>query len=308
MNIESWICRRFHHVTTYGSGRDLMVDCPFCEQRVGKTEPSHHLCISLVKNTCHCFRCEYSASWVRLIMDVDGVSYQNAKKACEDRLVPLYKLRRQEQTVSVIDSMPDEFITVSDALGMDGMAGRSAMLAFDYMEARLEHKVKDWKPLLDLWGVFASAYGYGKLVLPVERGWYQCRQIRNGHTGPKYLSPSDSKGDRLYNYMALELYGTVKITEGIISAVCAGRDAVALCGKTATPEQMQRFCASCVETFVICLDADAHGEMIMLANALGRHGKRVVLRTYATGDPASSHDYSEEEYGFQECVKIMLGV
>jgi hypothetical protein len=112
--------------------------------------------------------------------------------------------------------------------------------------------------------------------------------------------------DRLYNSAALQAYDTVCIAEGIFSAACIGDNAVALCGKTIVPAQLARLQASTVETFVVCLDAEAKGDMIVLADALVARGKRVVVRQYRQGDPASCKHWVDSDYTFSLRVSLQL--
>ena len=77
-DIQDFLYRYADNVKPYGGGTDLRVDCPFCDDRVGDSDTGQHLHVSLSKETCHCFRCEYSRSWIGLIMDMTGLDYIHA--------------------------------------------------------------------------------------------------------------------------------------------------------------------------------------------------------------------------------------
>jgi len=159
---------------------------------------------------------------------------------------------------------------------------------------------------LERWGLWSTEDGLGKLVLPVERGWWQERNISDPNPKPKYRSTHAPIEDRLYNWQALSRR-EVYITEGIISAACLGDKAVALCGKSATPQQMRRLGLSSVERYTVCLDADAQSEATALAKDLSNFGKEVVIRVYSEGDPASCRIYDDVEFSWKSSIEMRLG-
>jgi len=291
MNIESWAYRNLNNIHPTPSGDDLITDCPFCEARVGKYGPSHHLSISLTKPVCHCYRCDYAASWIKLVMDVEGCDYSDALELIHSAaIMPLYQLLQKSKSPGTVMWMPEWFMTIQQALDMDGLTHRLAIQAYKYAQLRIGN-LENWKRYLEQWGIWNSAKGWGRLVMPVERGWWQYRHIHNG-VKPKYVSCPAPKNDRVYNYPALNR-STVYICEGIISAIHVGQDAIALCGKTATPQQLERIGNSVVKQFIICVEPDAVEAARKLAEQLHRYNKSVILRIYSDGDPASSHTYTD---------------
>lgn len=306
MTIEDWVYRHFTETTPTNTGSDLIVHCPFCTRRIGSPDLSGHLYISILDEVCHCFRCGYASSWIKLIADATGVSYIDARRElAESNMMPLYLLRRraQPETKEVMD-LPESFVTIKDALLSDtAMLMQFGTVARSYVQFRIGSLVLNWQKYLDKWGVWDSADGYGKLVLPVERGWWQERIISDG--GPKYLSKHAPKEDRLYNWQALGS-DRVYITEGIFSAAALGQAAVALCGKEATPEQLRRLGLSKTGSYIVCLDSDAKRESLALAKQLHSYGKDVYVRWYEHGDPANMGEYSEELFSWKSNVAMAL--
>lgn len=306
-DIEYWVYETFEDVKQYGD-TDLRVNCPFCEERGHGVDTSHHLHISIVKPACHCFKCDYGyMNWTSLVADIEGITYGQAKRKQYESVTPLYKLlRRRAYDVDSEDAllyMPEGFVTIADGTSLNVPAAFKCM---EYVQRRLSRHVRDWQAYLDEWGMWRD--GSSTIVLPVERGWYQERHILKRSAGPKYLSTPHDREDRLYNYGALTRYGRVHVAEGIFSAACIGRDAIAMCGKTANDKQVERMCSSAVETFVICLDAGFIVESLRLAEALHARGKRVVVRMYEYGDPASCKVYAEQDFSFALHVALMLGI
>ena len=122
----------------------------------------------------------------------------------------------------------------------------------------------------------------------------------DGEYGPKYLtSPGAPRRERLYRYHQIlrrVRAGTCKsivITEGVISAIAAGDDAVATFGKYVTPEQQQllldlRKVAPSSLRYLIALDGDAVKFSTDLAHSLRGRGADVsVVQLPQQHDPAS---------------------
>jgi hypothetical protein len=311
MDISNWVYATFDDVVQYGSGTDLRVNCPFCLD----DDTGHHLHISLIKEVCHCFRCDYKTSWARLVSDVEGVPISNAFATLRDvghSIAPLYVLRRRQlqsdEALGVQTEMPEDFLTINDAFQGDKMSKRLAHMADDYLRVRLSRAVPDyWKRLYDVYGIFNSSRGYGRVIFPVEDGWWQARAIVKDFTGPKYMSPDIPKGEALYNSSALK-YKTVHIAEGALSAECLGKTAVALCGKTATPKQVRRLVRSKAREFVLCLDDNTTSESLALAKTLYERGKGVTIRNYIDGDPADMVKYTEFRYNFAGLVMSAMAL
>jgi DNA primase len=304
VSIENWV---FQHFDDPRMGQsDIVVLCPFCQNRIGSPDLSGHLYISTVEQTCHCFRCNYAASWMGLVRDVTGSTYKEARDELrQERLVPLYKLMRTRAPTENPVQMPESFRTIRQAEGHP-LGTKLSKAAAQYVEMRVAPYRDDWQDLLDRWGVWLDAAGIGRLVLPVERGWWQERNISDPDPRPKYTSPPVPKGDRLYNGTALTRYETVYVAEGIISAACIGESAVAMCGKSAVPEQMRRLGMAKVKQYVVCLDSDAQRDAIKLAEELHSFGKEVYVRKYESGDPASCTEYEDVQFTWRTAIEMRM--
>lgn len=318
-NIESWIYRAFLGDTIpYKDGAELRVCCPFCKDEGKGQDQGYHLYISLVEEAAHCFRCDFGTrSYTYLISRVEGITMSDAVNQMRsegESLTPLYVLRRKEIHDSISDQLNThvvgkDFMTISDAFEHRGLASYHALAAASYMERRLCMLKLDvsWKYYCHVWGVFTGADGYGKLVFPIEDGWWQYRHIMADYTGPKYVSCSRPKEWRLYNAKALEMHKIVYVAEGVISAASIGLNCIALCGKKSTPQQIERLGKSNVDVFVLCLDFGTRNESLWLADTLHKQGKQAIIRSYSSGDPASCNDYNEYTYSFSSGVAARLG-
>jgi hypothetical protein len=154
---------------------------------------------------------------------------------------------------------------------------------------------------MNAWGIHSDVYGL--LVFPVEKGWWQYRHLIGSRQ--RYVSCATPKDDKLYNWQALDR-DVIYVAEGIISAAAIGPDAVALCGKEPTFEQLERLAYCNASKITVCLDADAKDNAETLAIALSRGNREVWIRQYDDGDPASCIYYTDRRLDFATRVWMRL--
>jgi len=133
-----------------------------------------------------------------------------------------------------------------------------------------------------------------------EMDFWSAREFGSDY-GPKYISsPGAPRRERIYRYQAVArairsgVCTSVTITEGVISAIRAGEDAVACFGKYVTPEQqrmlldLRKFALNEELEYVIALDGDALLFSTGLAKALHARGAHVsIVPLPRNHDPAS---------------------
>lgn len=145
----------------------------------------------------------------------------------------------------------------------------------------------------------------GRVILPSynadgEMDFWVARAYEPDVWGPKYLAaPNMPRKRRIYRYyevlrgLRAKRFDSVVVTEGTISAIRAGRDAVATYGKYVSPEQVEMLAAlqSKVSTpikYKIALDGDALGWSMKLARKLHARGLDTsVVLLPPDHDPAS---------------------
>ena len=314
INIEAFLFSKYDVVP---AGDELRIDCPFCPD--GDT--NKHLYFSIEKGVCHCFKCEYAAPAINFVKQVTGLSYREILTDLDGGIVPLYQLISRHSPILIplpgLD-MPDNYIPIPDALCLFGINRHNAIMALAYLKNRIigidgadyPHNEVD---IISRCGIWKGEEGFGKLVFPVENGWWQYRNILKYHTGPKYVSCERPKNGVLYNSSALDVHKSVYIAEGIISSWHLGRNAVALCGKKATPQQLDRLIkpsdlpGNSPEEYIVCLDHDAMDQAVELADALYKNGKLVTIRKYSQGDPAEDTVWEDIPYSFYARVLLELG-
>lgn len=299
LDISPWLHRRFDDCRLYGNPvTDLRVDCFKCGDAGG------HLHVSIIKHTCHCFRCGYSASWIRLVMDVDKVSYYKA-------VGELYEKPKISEWAKVtyddidIASRGVDFHSDSIALPKDFIMLRDTLSGYEYEKLYLRKRGFS----SDYWiryNLGVSDTYENRIIIPIELGYWQGRAIWSWMM-PKYVNPKSMSRHYIFNSVAL-MYDEVVICEGAFSAMAIGHNAIALLGKEASKEKLDRLIMSNVSRFVITVEPDAMKHMLRLADVLHNNGKQVVLWIYKKGDPADTDLHIDLRYDFHSKVRLLLDI
>jgi DNA primase len=298
-DIESFLERNFDEIIPYGDGTDVRVNCPFCEYEVGSEDLKAHLHVSLVKEVCHCFRCNYSKSWAGLVMEITGFDYAQA-------LGELYRPPKPSKFDEIkglwdedIPEVPNVALPADFSLLEEGKSVLAAR-AKRYMMRR-GFKKYHW----ERYGLgVAKSIGI-RIIIPIEGDYWQARAIIQ-LIKPKYINPKSESKKVLFNPGALESYKEVVICEGAFSAMAVGDNAIALVGKSATRAKLERLKQSDVEHFIVTIEEGAERDMFQLSDELTGVGKQVTVWQYNEGDPADSTDYNVKPYDFGTKLKFLL--
>ena len=302
-DIQDFLHRNFDEVISYKGGEDLRVNCPFCATRATSEDTKQHLYVSLIKETCHCFRCEYSKSWIGLVMDVTGMDFSHSLGEIYETPNPAdfsdlkeVLMERKFFKEKVTNFLPEDFKFLDKPW-------RSPLqsAAATYMKDRGFSLSK----CLDNDLGVSESVGY-RVIIPIEDGYWQARAIFP-FLKPKYVNPETESRHVLFNADAIYNYKEVVICEGAFSAMAVGPNAVALIGKTVTKEKVERLKISKVEHFIITIEDGAGRTMVTLADALKGYGKQVTVWQYEHGDPADSDEFTEKPYDLKTKLKILMG-
>ena len=302
-DVADFIYSHFQDVRMTSNGSDYMVDCPFCEERIGKEDWKKHLRIAVNKEVCHCFRCEYKATWVQLVMDVLHVPYARALGELYVTPKPII------DCISFTDEQPRRRVK-SDARALqlpegciplythDAHALQAIRVARKYLLARGFDR---W-----YWTRYNLGYMGARIIIPIEGTYWQGRAIYP-FMEPKYMAPEELSLDLLFNSSALDMYDEIVVTEGAFSAMAVGENAVALVGKNPTTQKVARMVASQASRFIITVETKAEPQMTKLADALLAAGKYVTIWKYANDtDPADWIQPIASTYDFKTKVELLL--
>ena len=298
-DIEPFLDRQFGGYVL--AGDDYLVDCPFCADRVGKVDTKHHLGVHATEHMVHCFRCDYSNSWVGFVMDASGLPYYRAlaelyykpRMAEFHAKMDLLKGSTTHKKATKIAGLPHDFIPLEKC----GYSSGSGRLARRYMERR----GFDFNACIHYNIGIADSIPM-RVIIPVEQDYWQARRIINW-IEPKYLNPKSESRDYIFNPLALQAYDEVAVCEGAFSAMALGYNAIALISKEPTQERIARLLASNVQSFIIALEPGAYGSMGKLMDVLYRAGRNVTVWSYRVGDPA---DPAGRFDSYQYCMKTRM--
>jgi DNA primase len=298
-SIDDWLHANFD-VRPVSSSDELTICCPFCSN-----DTKYHMYVSTVKPVAYCHKCGWAGGYIKLIQEHTGTeSYAEAFRQLtkptvniNDYQTVVQQLRQRKLEPIKLTEMPEWYVPfIPDSMLQVKPNVPNAKLALRYALKRLS---------IDE----IVHYGIGycddvnhqlalRLIIPIERGYYQARAI-NTHSRQKYINPTFEIEDRLFNAQALTQYKHIFITEGAISAIAVGMDAVATLGANgATALQRKRLVRSKVERFTIIVEPEAvaHRKAIELADYLAGYGKRITLRLYRSGDPADEGIFVDKPY------------
>ena len=281
----------------FRSNNDYVFNCPYCISRVGKVDRDHHLYVNinlkLGKDSgwYNCFRCGSSGPLKFMLGSVlyVGDSYVPLKK----QVLDIMDGQTSDSVVSVptVD-LPDDFCTMD-----------TTTVAYRYCVSRgiTDDDIKHYNI------GFGSNGLCGRIIIPnIDMNgnvdYWVARSYVNHKN--KYKNCLSSSRDKMFNFSRCikYKYDTVVITEGVISAIRAGRNAIATYGKKITREKLSMLVNAPFKNYVLAFDADTYkrkerkgytlctkSETFNLANFLYTNGKEVKFIEYDSieDDPAS---------------------
>lgn len=296
LRIDSFINRYFPEAMAYGSPiTDMAVNCPFC----GDTK--RHLMISLNKEVCHCFKCDYKASWISLVIIITGLSYYKAlnelyyqpKLLDTDSIIAkLHNISNKLETKGNIAELPKDFKLLTN----------NNLIAARMIKQYLSHRGFDeyyWQK----YNLGMSETYPMRVIIPIEHGYWQGRSIVNWNE-PKYINPKASARNVIFNAEALEMSDEIVVCEGAFSAMAVGSNAIALIGKEVTKEKLQRIINSNAKRIIIALELGAFNSMQVLMETVYMHDKEVIVWKYNAGDPADSTNFEIINYNLKENILL----
>jgi len=244
-------------------GSERHFNCPFCVSRGEPTrDTSHKLWLHVANDKKFgayiCYRCGAKGR-IRVLGQIP-------KKVVVEEPVE----EKQEEKLS----LPEDFIPLC-----------KGMHAYKYLVKRglTEEDIR----------YYGAGAARGRIVFPDYIDGKLVYWVSRTYTGkmPKYFNvPMVKRTDKLYNlgrFLSMG-FSTVTITEGPISAIMAGRDAVATYGKEVTETQVEMLKKLDVDRYYIALDPDAKNKSLQLARALWTGNRGVFLISMPRKeDPAS---------------------
>ena len=274
--IDPHILERFGNNYVQELPNEFRYNCPYCEQS-GKTKDTHgHLYVNKKKLVYNCFRCGARG---KLSGDIKGYNFDPIPSDTE-MASKLGKLLNRNDDKLLYD------LSMSTELLVDNIQSSYEEEAFRYLEDRgISPKVCEYYQMR--LGNLFSKYRY-RIIIPNEItvdkegvAWtdmFVARYIRPipidglGHAGfPKYLNPGgDNRRSSVFNLHRIRNGSSIIITEGCLTAISAGCNAIATYGKQVTEIQLKKILAKEPKTIFVALDPDAISESYELCKRIRR--------------------------------------
>lgn len=294
-----------------GADAEWLLRC----RRCGGAE---HLYVNVAKRCGHCFRCGWSPGAIDLVAALEDlprahVAAQVLGPGARDGRPVLAALENLRQRVLGAGArnpraseagqeieLPAAYLTLAVRYDLETEASLAPYRGYLARRRVPEARIARHQIGCALVGRYA-----GRVILPVHLEGrlvaFQARDI-TGRSKVKYLGPAGARlGEALFNLDHARVLPSIVLCEGIISAICAGENAVASFGKSLKPVQ-RALLAEAGRPVTILFDAaktdtgarDAHLEAEIAAQALHRAGVPVRIARLQRGDPA---DVAPEEVG-----------
>jgi len=304
--MAEWVARRFDQLLD--AKDDWRVNCPFCPNADQKA----HLYIGKNIQAVHCFHCEWTGSWIGLIMSMDNCTYEQAAailhggKTVRD-FVKMHRRKREEAEKKATVKEPERQVPDRFELLDKQGTGTVQKMAIRYLKYR---KIPDEWIYSGMFGVISDEM---RVYMLASSRYWQARALTKQK--PKYVNPGIRVGDTLGIWdspsmdFVREMGGPIYICEGMFSALAVvrrGYPALALLGKRANPEQAKRL-VECDRDCVLALDADAHVQAWELGMHLYHKGKtNLSILLLKEGDPDTCWEYDQYPVSWSSYSKWRL--
>lgn len=279
-------------VKTTNTPSEIHICCPVC----GETR--YRMYINVDSRLVYCHNCQFSGTIIKLIQQIEGISYYDAISRYKDFSVIKspqqlhdYLFIREIRTPAVAKrpiALPDEYQPLSSCENV------TARKAIKYLHKRgiTNRQIEQYKI-----GVCSLGEYRDRIILPIYYGndlkFWVARAI--GTAPLKEKSPHTeeyqfSKSEVLFNVdLAVRKYHFIILSEGIFDALSWGEAGVALLGKSLYDAQLDTLLGyknELTEGIYLALDADATESMIKIAKRLSAYFPVYLIRIpYEFDDP-----------------------
>lgn len=275
-------------------------NCPFCLNKVGREDTDYHLYVNLQKGKFRCQRDETAGSIAYLLKtlnikyDLSNVSYGEDRQKLSD---VIFKDTTEEDKKEVVFYLPETMVILPNTP------------AYNYLLSRgLDQSDIDFYAMR----LIVSPGGFlNRIIIPEFRNGrlvYWTGRAVAPNVKPTYLNvPGIPGADKIFNYDNIERTPiedrVVVICEGPVSAMIAGRNAIATYSKNYTNPQVDLLAALQCKEYIVAYDGDATDYLLKMCHSLKERGVYNIsfIPMQKGKDPAN---YGKE--GFQYKVNRRL--
>ena len=245
---------------------EIRYDCPFCEEKRGKSDGDHKFYVNIDTLYYFCFKCETKGK----LRISDKLSSLLGKSNSE---VYSEILSYVEKEGAVVEKEKEESfykIPVQSALSRE--SAREYLLGRGLSEKDIRYYN------IRLGGVSDKNF-FGRVIVPndIYKGIWTDMYVGRAYLKSipeeyKYINPnkSESNGSVFHLSKIPENPERIIITEGVFSAISAGKEGVAVYGKYVSNVQLKRILAKNPKRIYECLDPDAEEQGRKLCKRINR--------------------------------------
>lgn len=228
------------------SHTEAVFKCPFCEEVMGKPDRSGHLFVNVKSRYYRCVRCCTEGR-----LKIGNSMYKQSKDHSTEDIVELAKgvLSESKKSSSIQYAIPYSKLSESDT-GTQYMIDRGfshEMIEFYDMRVGSVFKKKE----------------FGRVIIPnvvYDEVFTDMYVARTYIDDPKrYMNPPGKNSSvTVFNLHRIpDNPDRIIICEGVLTAIAAGMDAIALFGKSCSKQQMTMILSKHPKEIVVNLDPDA---------------------------------------------------
>ena len=281
MSIASYIEEVVEDTKYTQNNEEIHGNCPVCN------ESRRRFYVNLVTHKCYCHNCNFSASFIGFIMEIEKVSYEKALERYKDikgsSYIPEDVLLELHKNLFIGDvshsikmrpiPLPEEYIPLNFSSSNPVMKS-----AIKYLMKKRKISIRQMKE--HKFGVCLSGEYKNRIIIPVnefdETRFFVGRAI-GSKAKLKEKSPSNesyqiSKSQVIFNIdRASAIFNSCVISEGIFDALSFNDVGVSLLGKRMSDEQLAillDYKEYLTKGIYIALDWDARKDALKLAKQL----------------------------------------
>lgn len=259
--------------------------CPECASRKGTPDLSGHLYVNTKSLKYHCYRCDYKGVINRNVKVGDSRYYDEDQEKDVEHLIGEFKQLVDEDISKYSLKIPIDKVATSESASkylLDRGFTYDQMEYYDMRVGNLEQE-------------------FGRIVIPnqVYRLVYTDTYSARSYIGqtPKYHNPEMiKKSEIVFNLHRIKEGTPVILVEGALTAVAAGKHAVASLGKTLSVSQASQIAKKHPSTVFVNYDFGAESNSREACRLLRKYLPDTPIYETLMKDDRDAADLSRDEY------------
>lgn len=289
MIIPYQIIATFGHPFKDNGVDELTYYCPMCLERHGSPDTKGKLSVNTKSLLFHCFRCGYSGKLSSNKNDYNSNKiYQEDLEKDTDELIGNINEALDDDTHKFKLTIPIEKVTTNEEATKYLLDRGFTYEQMEYYDMRIGNRFKE----------------FGRIIIPnqvdklVYTDFYSARTYI-GQT-PKYHNPKIKKSNIVFNLHRIQEGSPIIIVEGALTAIAAGKRAVATLGKTIDPRQAALIAEKKPSVVYLNYDFGAEEFSHKACETLHKVLPNTPIYEVLMKDDRDAADLTHEEYA--ECI------